>query len=633
MQNYRRLFFLIGIIICSRAAAHNTSLVTSPFKGMSESLEISIIELGHERPQVRQDAAANIKKMNVTDDKILLAWAKLSLLLSRSRMLEDNTDHWVRTTDAVFGLIDIDKTSAGVLDTLKSDNRDESALGLDSLILQLGDENPQVKQDAAAAIKDTNVSHDQILLAWAKVLRLLSGGGISESWRQIEDAVFRLIDLDKALGGLLPLLKSDNKDESILTRYMIERIAHKLRNANIKPLPGTATLIAESFNDSVAEVRETASRLLGIIPSHAEAAVPGLINALNDENQKVRATTVSTLGEIAAGIPAVQPEFLKTLMRLTDDSHDVQTAVVDVLGDIAMAIPEVQLEIANKLIDMLNAPNFDIPGHRRDGNFHVRVAECLQSIGAAAVPLLVEAMNATDAGVRHHAAIALAEIGSEHDDATIPILTQALASPYSVTRKFATYRFVDLADRPRLVNPVLQALVQVLESTDDTVNNRVARPTAVLTLDAVITSSILTLKKKLEIADKLIATLNTPNFATGHFQRGGDVLSCMEGLSNFHVRVAWCLQSIGAAAVPLLAEAMNATDAGVRQHAAIALAWMGSGHDKATIPILTEALASPHFHTRHTALSALAGLAEGASLVDEITPILVRACLKKKKDV
>ena len=351
---------------------------------------------------------------------------------------------------------------------------------------------------------------------------------------------------------------------------------------------------------------------------------PGLINALNDENQKVRATTVSTLGEIAEAIPAVQPEILKTLMDLTDDSHDVQAAAVDVLGDIARTIPEVQLEIADKLIEMLNAPNFEIPGHRRDGNFHVRVAECLQSIGAAAEPLLVEAMNATDAGVRHHATIALAGIGSEHDKATIPNLTEALASPYRVTREFAIHRFVDLADRPRLVNPVLQALVQVLESTDDTVKNRVARPTAVLALDAVITSSIVSLKKKLEIADKLIATLNTPNFVTGHFQRGDDVLSSMEGLSNLHVRIARCLQSIGPTAEPLLAEAMNATDAGVRHHAALALAWMGSKHHEATIPILAEALASPHLHTRHNALSALAGLAERASLVDEITPILVK---------
>ena len=628
MQNYRRLFFLICIIIFSIVASLDASVVISPFEGMSESLDMFILKLGHERSQVQQRAAADIKEMNVTDDNILLAWAKLSLLLSRSGLLEDYTDHWLRTTDAVFCLIDLDKTSAGLLDTLKSDNRDESALALDSFILQLGDENPQEQLHAAEAIKEMNVTDDNILLAWAKVMRLLSEGGIGAPWLQTRDAVIRLIDLDEALGGLLPLLKSDNKDESILARFVIKHIVEALEDSIIKPPSGTVPLLAESLKDSDAQIRETASRLLGIIPTHAEAVVPVLINALNDENHHVRSITVSTLGEIAVAVPAVHPKILKNLKDLNDENQDVRTTTVYVLGAIARAIPEVQLEIIEKLIEMLNAPNFAIPPRGRGAynNFHVRVAECLQSIGTAAVPSLVEAMNATDAGVRHHAAIALAEIGSEHDEATIPILTEALASPYRVTREFAIYRFVDLAKRPGLVNQVLQALLQVLESTDDTVENRVARPTAVFALDAIITSSpdIVNLDKKLEIAEKLIATLNTPNFVTGHFGRGRSVQPSMSDLSNFHVDVARCLQSIGAAAVPSLVEAMNATDAGVRHHEAIALAGIGSEHDKATIPILAEVLASPHLHTRSDAIYALARLAERASLADEISPIFIK---------
>ena len=276
MQHYRRLFFLICIITCSRVAALNASVVNVPFKGMSESLDIFILELGHEHPQVQQRAAAKIKKMNVTDDKILLVWAKLSLLLSRSGMLEDYTDRWLRTTDAVFSLIDIDKISAGVLDILKSDNRGESTLALESFILQLGDENSRLQQDASAAIKEMNVTDDKILIAWAKVMRLLGRGGIGVAhWLQIRDAVFRLIDFDVALGGLLHLLKSDNKDESILARFVIEVVVEKLSDATIKPLPGTVPLLVGALDDQDTEIRETASRLLGIIASHAEAAVSG----------------------------------------------------------------------------------------------------------------------------------------------------------------------------------------------------------------------------------------------------------------------------------------------------------------------------------------------------------------------
>ena len=597
MHKYKRVC-LICIITVSIAASLEANGVYN-FRGSEKTLDSFIIDLGRDA-EIQQDAVTAIKRTNVSDDKILLAWARLSLLLSRSGLLEDYTDHWLRTTDAVFSLVDLDKTSAGLLDALKSNNKGESGLALDSFILQLGDENPQVQQDAVTAIKEMNVSGDKLLLTWAKVMRLLGEGKIDTSWLHIEDAVFRLIDLNEALDGLLPLLKSDNKDESILARFVIKQVVHKLRNAEIKPLPDTAPLIAESLRDSDAEVRETASRLLGTIPSHAEVAVPVLINALNDENHGVRSATVYTL------------------------------------GDVAKAIPAVQLEIIEKLIEMLNTPNFEIAPRGRGvfSNFHVRVAGHLGSIGAAAVPLLLEAMNATDAGVRHHAAIALAEIGSEHDEATIPILIEALASPHRVTREFAVYRFVDLAKRQKLINQVLQALVRVLESTDDTVENRVARPTAVSALYRVITFSIVNvekklatpvvnLEKKLEIVEKLIATLNTPNFVIGNFGRGRHYPS-MSDLSNFHVDVARRLRSIGAAAVPFLLEAMNATDASVRHHAAIALAWIDSEHGEATIPILDEALASPHLHTRLEAIFTLARLAERAPLVDEITPILVK---------
>ena len=512
-------------------------------------------------------------------------------------------------------------------------------------ILQLGDdEAPRIHQAALTAIKEMNVPDHQLLLTWAKLQRLLAATHFIENGLLLErsrDAIFVLLmDLDAALGGFLPLLASDNQDEPILARLVIAQIGEALDASIIKPLPGTASLIAESLNDSEAEVRETASRLLGVIPAHAEAAVPGLIVAMNDENQDVQTAAVAASGEIAVAIPAVHPEIVKTLIALTHDSRYVQIAAVDALGDIAKAIPEVQLEIAERLIELLNTPNFLIApwglkpqkshGFQRRSfdysNFHVRLASNLGSIGAAAVPLLVEAMNATDPSVRHHAAIALAGISPEHDEATIPILIEALASPHSVTREIATYNFVELAKQSALVNKVLHALVQLLESTDDTVENRVARPEAVAALYGVITSSIYNLEedsstpvvnpeKKLEIVEKLIAALNTPNFVTGLFGRGRKQPS-MGYLSNFHVDVVKYLLLIGDAVVPLLVEAMEATDAGVRHHAAIA-----SEHYEATIPILAEALASPHLHTRKEAVYTLKRLAEQAPLADEISSI------------
>ena len=377
MQNYRHLFFLIFIIVS--IATSLEARVIRDYEGMSESLEISIIKLSHERPRVRQDAVVNIKKMNLSDDKLLLAWAELTRVLTATDYRE-NIELSIRSRDAIFGFI----------------------------------------------------------------------------------------DLDEALGGLLSLLDSENKDESILARFAIKEIGEALEGSIIKPMPGTVTLLVKTLNAQDVQTREIVIHLLGVIPSHAEAALPGLINALTDEHYVVRSAAISTLGKLAVAIPAVHPEILKALMNLIDENQEVLDAL-GVLKGIAKEIPEIQLEIAEKMIEMLNAPNFVLPTHalKHDSNFHVRVAGCLQSIGGAAVPLLVKAINVGDAGVRHHAAIALAKIGSEHDEATIPILTEALASPYRATRGEAIHALRTLGERPTLVYLITPIFVEVLKTTKD----------------------------------------------------------------------------------------------------------------------------------------------------------------------
>ena len=343
-------------------------------------------------------------------------------------------------------------------------------------ILQLGDdEAPRIHQAALAAIKEMNVPDHQLLLTWAKLQRLLAATHFIENGLLLErsrDAIFVLLmDLDAALGGLLPLLASDNKDESILARAVIEEISDALKKSTIQPLPGTVPLLVKTLKSQDAQIRKTVARLLGIMPSHAEAAVPALINALSDEHYIVRRTAISTLRKIAVAIPKVHLEILKALMDLNDDHLDV----LDALEVLALAIPEVQLEIVEKMIEMLNLPYLAIPRdvttrrYRSDpSNFHVQVAERLQLIGAAAVPSLLKALDATDANVRHHAAIALAEIGSEHAEVVIPILADALASPYRVTQAKAVYALQTLGTDPILVNLITPILVNVLETTEDT---------------------------------------------------------------------------------------------------------------------------------------------------------------------
>ena len=661
MQNRRCPSFLLGIIIFLVVGALEARVVDS-VEGPGETLDIFIFQLGSER--ARQGAIASIEKLAVADDRIVLAWANLARLLIKGRMMEepDQLSHWEQTTDAVFRLIDVDKALAGLLDSLKSGNRDESILArfaineitdrlrgtpveplpgtdphfegtgetLDSFILRLGSEHDRIRRGAIASIESLAVADDRIVLAWANLTRLLGRGELLGyyllRWNRTTDAVFGLIDVDKALAGLLDSLKGGNRNESILAPYVIKEIADRLRNYTLEPPPGTVPLLVEALQAEDVHIREIVSQLLEDIPSHAlanipseaKAAVPKLITVLTDESEDVRSAAVSTLGQIAVGVPTVQPEITETLMDLTDESEDVRSAIVSALGQIAVAMPGVQLQITEKLIELLNAPNFVIYGHRYRSSFHVRVARELASIGPAAVPSLLKALNATDAGVRRHAAIALAKMDWQTAETTIPILIQALASPHPNTRWTAVDVLVKMAKQSMLVNQIVQALGRVLDGTEDTVENRVTRPEAVHTLRAI---AVEIPAVRLEITEQLISALHTPNFVSGHF---GDNLS---DLSNFHVEVADGLASIKSTAVPSLLKALNATDAGVRHHAAIALAHIHSQTDEATlpiIPILTEALASPYLHTRAAAIDALARLGERPTLVGQIAPIFVK---------
>ena len=150
-------------------------------------------------------------------------------------------------------------------------------------------------------------------------------------------------------------------------------------------------------------------------------------------------------------------------------------------------MPAVQPEIIEGLIAALNTQNFvsrhfgdsynslstaHVGGNRINlSNFHVDVAYELRFIGATAVPFLLKALNAADSSVRHHAAIALAKNDSPTDEGAvriIPILTEALASPYLHTRAEAVRALARLGERPTLVGQIAPIFVKVLQTTRNT---------------------------------------------------------------------------------------------------------------------------------------------------------------------
>ena len=321
-----------------------------------------------------------------------------------------------------------------------------SGKSIDSLILQLGDKNPRFQQEAVSAIKEMNVPDDQILLRWARLTKLLLDGRVFEFTTKdgLSDAVFRLIDLDKALDGVLHAIRSANRTvyglnsevarRADLARHVIDNFRYRIRLSKIKLPPGAVPLLADALREHDPETCEIAAEFLGTMPADAKAAVPALFDALGNESGRVRTETVSTLKKIGE------------------------------------ANPDVQSEVAEKLVELLSAPSFVIyygHRHRDQTTFHARVAQALAAIGPAAMPSLLNALDTTDTEVRYYAAIALAQIDSEHAETTIPILAEALASPHLQRRTSAVDTLETLAtEQPTFATKIAPIFQEILRTTN-----------------------------------------------------------------------------------------------------------------------------------------------------------------------
>ncbi len=162
-------------------------------------------------------------------------------------------------------------------------------------------------------------------------------------------------------------------------------------------------------------------------------AVPVLIDALSDEDPRMRLAIIDLLGDMA------EPEAVPALAgALRDPEWRVRWQAADALGKMGSttAVPD--------LVDMLADSNKDVRisvayalgriGHvsaveglvklLQDREWRVRwgAAEALWEIGEAAVPALIEVLRQEDEYVRRAAIRALAQIGSP----AIPALIETL---------------------------------------------------------------------------------------------------------------------------------------------------------------------------------------------------------------
>ncbi|NQU24588.1 MAG: HEAT repeat domain-containing protein [Candidatus Nealsonbacteria bacterium] len=194
----------------------------------------------------------------------------------------------------------------------------------------------------------------------------------------------------------------------------------------------------------------------------AKQAIPGLIRALRDEDEFVRASAVSILPGIGWEATAAVPE----LIRLLADSEQVQIQVIQTLqslGSEARAAAPALVQVAQdqnvsrslrqaatlalapigatkELAELLHNPNPDT---------RATAAWVLPAFGRVAVPDLTKALRDEDASVRREVARALKRIGAAAKEA-IPELVNRLEDEDKSVRRAAADALKAIRAKPDL---------------------------------------------------------------------------------------------------------------------------------------------------------------------------------------
>ena len=159
-----------------------------------------------------------------------------------------------------------------------------------------------------------------------------------------------------------------------------------LRTLALMNHPSAYSALVEAVNHPLRDVRVDAGFMLAKQTNNSDfAAVPGLIEALTDEDPRIRSAAVQTLGEI--GDPSAVPHLLQVV------------------------------------------------NHERDGNIRWQATGALSKMGPAAVSGLVDALSDEDWKVRRSACEALWAMA---EPAAAPGLIKTLTDPNDVVRQAAS---------------------------------------------------------------------------------------------------------------------------------------------------------------------------------------------------
>jgi HEAT repeat protein len=281
------------------------------------------------------------------------------------------------------------------------------------------------------------------------------------------------------------------------------------------------------------------------------SAVPALIDALRDDDPRIRQAACTALGQI--GNLAAVSELTK---RLQDSVSDVRKAACTALGQIGdpSAVPA--------LIACLN--DWFISG---------AAANALVQIGKPAVPALIETLTSPSNRVCIAACTALGEIG---DPDAVPELIQCLEDADWSVRSAACTALAQIGDAAAI--PALRVHAEIMEEARH----------ALYKLGGTSMS-----------LQEAVRTLSEQN------QWG---VLCRALTSNL-VRAA--IVQLGSIAVPALIDALHNDDPKIRQAACTALGHIG---DTAAVPSLIQSLEDEDRYVRSAACNALGQIGDPSAV-------------------
>jgi HEAT repeat protein len=357
-------------------------------------------------------------------------------------------------------------------------------------------------------------------------------------------------------------------------------------------------------------------------------AVPALIDALRDDDPRIRQAACTALGQI--GDPAAVPELTK---RLQDSVSDVRIAACTALGQIgdSSAVPE--------LIKCLEDTDYDVRiaactalGKIGDPSpvpvlitcldywyISQAAANALIQIGKPAVPALIETLTDPNERVRKAACTALGQIG---DSIAVPELIQCLKDRYSDVSIAACTALGQIGD-----SIAVPELIQCLKYRYSDVS--IAACTALGQIgDSVAVPELIQCLKD-RYSDVSIAAC-TALGQIGDASAVPALIACLDDISvdyhNYYTNDADiykaatnALVQIGEAAVPALNEALKSENDFVRSAAYIAL---GQIRESSAIPELIQCLKNTYPEVRIAACTALGHIGDSSAV-----PELIK-CLK-----